>query len=61
MACYESNKEITKDQVKKLMKKSADSMPCEDVVVYCVSCIKAMNIGGKKLRYIMDLLYNEST
>ncbi|MCP3901102.1 MAG: hypothetical protein GY707_15465 [Desulfobacteraceae bacterium] len=43
------------------MKKGADSMSCEDVCVYCVSCIKSMHIGGKTPRYLVDLLMNEST
>ena len=47
--------------VKEQMKKRSNEMPCDDVVVYCVSCIKAMYIGGKKPRYIMDLLFGEST
>ncbi|MDW7674833.1 MAG: (Fe-S)-binding protein [Bacillota bacterium] len=49
------------EHVKQKMKKRADEMPCEDVVVYCVSCIKSMHIGGKKPKYIVDLLFNEST
>ncbi|GAA0736865.1 (Fe-S)-binding protein [Clostridium oceanicum] len=49
------------DKVKEKMKKRADEMPCEDVVVYCVSCIKSIYIGGKKPRYIVDLLFNEKT
>jgi Fe-S oxidoreductase len=49
------------DTVRKLMIKRADSMPCEDVCVYCVSCIKAMHIGGKKPRHLIDLLMNEPT
>lgn len=49
------------DQIKKQMKKRSDQMPCEEVVVYCVSCIKAMHIGGKKPRYIVDLLFGEDT
>ena len=52
---------IPVDKVKEQMVKRANSMPCDDVVVYCVSCIKAMHIGGKKPRYIIDLLYGEST
>ncbi len=48
-------------QVKEQMKKRADSMPCDDVVVYCVSCIKSMHNGGKKPRYILDLLFNTNT
>ena len=47
--------------VKEHMKKRADEMPCDNVVVYCVSCIKSMHIGGKKPRYIVDLLFNEET
>ncbi|MDO7786296.1 (Fe-S)-binding protein [Desulforamulus aquiferis] len=49
------------DQVKKRMKRRANEMPCEDVVVYCVSCIKAMYVGGKRPRYIVDLLFGEET
>lgn len=49
------------ERVKEQMKKRAAAMPCEDVVVYCVSCIKAMHIGGKRPRYIIDLLFNEET
>ena len=49
------------EQVHKKMKSRADSMPCENVAVYCVSCIKAMFIGGKSPRYMIDLLFNEET
>lgn len=49
------------DRLKEAMKKRADSMPCEEVVVYCVSCIKAMQVGGKKPRYLLDLLFGEET
>lgn len=34
-------------------------MPRDNVAVYCISCIKAMHIGGKKPRYIIDLLFGE--
>lgn len=49
------------EQVKDQMKKRANEMPRENVVVYCVSCIKSMHIGGKKPRYIVDLLFGEET
>ena len=49
------------DMVKDKMKKRALEMPVPDVVVYCVSCCKAMYIGGKKPRYMVDLLFNEAT
>lgn len=49
------------ENVKMQMKKRSNEMPCDNVVVYCVPCIKAMYIGGKKPRYIIDLLFGEET
>lgn len=49
------------EQVAKLMAKRAGSMPRQDVVVYCVSCIKALHNGGKRPRYLVDLLFGEDT
>jgi Fe-S oxidoreductase len=49
------------EQVKAQMKKRAAEMPVEDVAVYCVSCCKSMHIGGKKPRYLVDLLFGEDT
>jgi hypothetical protein len=49
------------DQVKEQMRKRASEMPVDEVVVYCVSCIKSMHIGGKKPRYLVDLLFGEET
>jgi len=43
------------------MKSRAEEMPTEEVAVYCVSCIKAMHIGGKTPRYMIDLLFGEPT
>lgn len=51
----------TAKEIETQMKKRADEMPCQDVVVYCVSCVKAMHIGGKKPRHIVDLLFDEPT
>lgn len=36
-------------------------MPCEEVVVYCASCITSMSVGGKRPRYLLDLLFGEDT
>lgn len=52
---------LSVEKVKNQMRKRADEMPCEDVIVYCVSCIKAIHIGNKKPRYLVDLLFNEKT
>jgi Fe-S oxidoreductase len=49
------------EEVKDQMAKRAGEMPVDDVVVYCVSCIKAMHIDGKQPRYLVDLLFGEST
>jgi Fe-S oxidoreductase len=49
------------DKARQQMKKRADSMPCNEVCVYCVSCIKSMYIGGKTPRHLMDLLMGETT
>jgi hypothetical protein len=49
------------EQVTAQMREKADSMPEEDVLVYCVSCSEAMFIGGKRPRYLVDLLFGEET
>jgi Fe-S oxidoreductase len=53
--------EIPAEKVKEQMIKRANEMPADDVVVYCVSCTKSMFIGGKKPRYLIDLLFKEET
>ena len=49
------------EQVKETMIARAAEMPAEDVVVYCISCAKSMFIGGKRPRYLVDLLFEEET
>lgn len=53
--------EIPIEGVVAQMKKKADEMPRDEVIVYCVSCAKAMFVGGKRPRYLIDLLFNEDT
>ena len=43
------------------MQNRATEMPCNDVVVYCSSCIMSMTQGGKQPRYILDLIFGEKT
>lgn len=52
---------IPLEQVHRLMKRRAQSMPSDKVVVYCVSCIKSMYIGGKTPLYLVDLLLKQPT
>lgn len=52
---------IPTEKVKEQMKKRASEMPLEDVVVYCISCIKSMYNGEIKPHYLIDLLFEEET
>ena len=62
VCCGDSSFGIVPDErVKAQMRNRAAEMPCDDVVVYCVSCVKAMRIGGKRPRYLVDLLFGEET
>lgn len=49
------------ERVRERMKARAEAMPCADVAVYCVSCIKSMSIGGRTPRHLVDLLFGEPT
>ena len=49
------------EQIHQKMKDRAEAMPCDEVCVYCISCIKSMYIGGKTPRHLMDLLMGETT
>ena len=49
------------EQVIDQMRAKADEMPVDDILVYCVSCSEAMFIGGRRPRYLVDLLFAEDT
>ena len=52
---------IPTDEVRAFQKKRAAQMPCQDVAVYCVSCIKSMAFGGKTPHHMLDLVLGEPT
>jgi Fe-S oxidoreductase len=52
---------LPEEEVKLRMRARAASMPRQEVIVYCVSCVKAMHIGGRRPRYLVDLLFGEET
>jgi len=52
---------LSTEQVMEQMKAKAAEMPIDDILVYCVSCSEAMFIGGKRPRYLVDLLFGEET
>ncbi|MDR2891772.1 MAG: (Fe-S)-binding protein [Deltaproteobacteria bacterium] len=58
---YDDEQGVPLEKVHEAMCRRASSMPYDDVCVYCGSCIKSMHIGGKKPRYIVDLLFDEPT
>ena len=43
------------------MKAKAHGMPDGDIIVYCVSCVKAMFVGSRQPRYMLDLLFSMDT
>ncbi|MCX6239106.1 MAG: (Fe-S)-binding protein [Bacteroidia bacterium] len=48
-------------KVKEQMVKRTSEMPLDDVVVYCVSCVKSVYIGRKRPHYLIDLLFENET
>lgn len=53
--------EVPTVKVKELMIKKASEMPLDDIVVYCISCVKSVFNGGKNPQYLADLLFDEKT
>jgi Fe-S oxidoreductase len=52
---------VPRDDLLAQMRSRAGTMPRADVVVYCVSCIKSMYLGGRQPRHLVDLLFGEAT
>ena len=52
---------IPVDKVKDLMVRRSSEMPADDVVVYCISCVKAVFNGGKNPKFLVDLMFSEET
>ncbi|MBM3307544.1 MAG: (Fe-S)-binding protein [Candidatus Eisenbacteria bacterium] len=53
--------EAPADRVADAMRRKAATMPADEIVVYCVTCAKAMALGGKRPRYLVDLVFGEET
>lgn len=53
--------EVPAERVVCLMKKRASEMPSHEVVVYCISCAKAVYNGARQPRYLVDLLLGQDT
>jgi Fe-S oxidoreductase len=50
-----------KELIQQMMRKSADSLPLDNVLVYCVTCMKVMAVSGKKPYYLLDLLLDRNS
>lgn len=48
---------VSNECVEQRIQSRADQFPCENVVVTCIGCIRAMTAGGKKPLYLPDLLF----
>ncbi|MGE1062980.1 (Fe-S)-binding protein [Megasphaera paucivorans] len=52
---------VPNEQVEARIQERADQFPCDNVVVTCIGCVRAMTAGGKKPRYLPDLILNRLT
>lgn len=49
------------EKVEAGMRRRAAEMPCADVVTYCSSCTMSMTVGGRRPRFILDLIFGSGT
>ena len=54
-------KGLPMEEVYEKCRDRGEDFPCENVVCYCVACAMYLHAGGKKPRYLVDLLFGEST
>ena len=47
---------VPNEQVEERIRMRAWQFPCENVIVYCIGCVRAMISGGKNPLYLPDLL-----
>lgn len=52
---------VPNEQVEERIKLRAGQFPCDDIVVYCIGCVKSMTIGGKTPHYLPDLLLGRTS
>lgn len=52
---------VPDEEVAQFQKRRAAQMPCDDVVVYCIGCVRSMTVGGKNAHYLPDLLFDRKT
>lgn len=52
---------VPNEQVEARIRERAEQFPCENVVVTCIGCVRAMTSGGKTPLYLPDLLLGRAS
>ncbi|MBS5323068.1 MAG: 4Fe-4S binding protein [Lachnospiraceae bacterium] len=52
---------VPNEQVEKRIQLRASQLSCQDVVVYCIGCVRGMNAAGKIPHYLPDMLFGRKT
>lgn len=52
---------IPNEEVEAFHRRRAAQMPCDDVVVYCIGCVRSMTAGGKRPLYLPELVFGGKT
>ena len=50
---------VPNEQVETRIRERAAQFPCDNVVVTCIGCVRAMTVGGKTPVYLPDLLLDQ--
>lgn len=48
---------IPNEEVEAFHRRRAAQMPCDDVIVYCIGCVRSMTAGGKRPLYLPELVF----
>ena len=51
---------VPNEQVEKRIRMRAEQFPCDNVVVYCIGCVRALISAGKAPLYLPDLLLDRA-
>lgn len=57
--CGGSAKDI--ETRKQMARKRAESLPLDDVVLYCTGCVRSFSVTGAQAHHLLDLIFQEPT
>lgn len=52
---------VPNETVEKRIRERTEQFPCEDVVVYCIGCVRAFQFGGRRPLHLLDLILDRPT